>query len=62
MTNLTQYDSKAKVQIRLSCGRLHLFVNGFVVATEGDLCRDPDIKERVWTKEGMIAVAEVTKK
>lgn len=36
--------------IILSCGRHHLFVAGFVVATEGDLCRDPNFG-RKWTPD-----------
>lgn len=64
--DLTQYDrKKGRLEIRLSCGRLHLFVNGFVVATEGDMCRDPDLckvegkypdlEGDQWTKERMVA-------
>ncbi len=31
------------LEIIYSMGRAHLMVNGIVVATEGDICRDPDI-------------------
>lgn len=53
-------------QVYLAMGRFHLNVCGIVVATQGDLCRDPDVPalgddygrksfkehiERCWTKE-----------
>jgi hypothetical protein len=34
-------------EVRLSCGRQHLFVAGIVLATEGDRCRDGSLPEEV---------------
>jgi len=67
--DLSQYDRKnARAETILSMGRHHLLVNGFVVATEGDMCRDPDLREipekrltgreyEGWTPERLIEAA-----
>ena len=42
-------------------GRNHLLINGYVVATQGDPCRDPDLRYRflsnTWTTEMIKHVA-----
>lgn len=38
-------------------GHYHLFVAGVLVASEGDLCRDQALVDRVWTKRTLDAAA-----
>ena len=41
----------------LSCGRMYLTVDGFVVAMEGDLCRDENRENRAWTGDMIRKIA-----
>ena len=50
-------ERKPVVDWILSLGRIHLTVAGVVVATEGDLCRDPGFG-RVWTEQDIKAVVK----
>lgn len=44
----------AQLDIGLACGRYYLAVDGFVVAMQGDICRDTG---RAWSKEMLYRVA-----
>lgn len=46
----------AKLEVGLACGRNYLSVNGFVVAMEGDLCRDSELPGTHWNGEMLEAV------
>lgn len=46
----------AKLEVGLACGRNYLSVNGFVVAMEGDLCRDAELPGTHWNRELLEAV------
>lgn len=39
-------------------GRFHLFVAGVVVATQGDVCRDPEIDDHIWTDQSLEQAAQ----
>lgn len=41
------------VEVLLSQGRWHLKVGGVYVATETDLCRDPEIADKRWTRSSL---------
>ena len=47
-----------RAKIGIACGRYYLeilkgTVEGFVVAMEGDVCRDPNSSELYWTREAL---------
>lgn len=56
--------TKMSIKIISSMGRRHLLVNGFVVATEGAICRDQDLVDKFqygqWTFEMMQYVQKNT--
>ena len=41
----------------LACGRIYLTVDGFVVAMEGDMCRDENREARCWTGDMIRRIA-----
>ena len=45
--------------VGFSLGRYILFVNGLVVAMEGDPCRDPHIDGSVWNKKSLDDAAKI---
>lgn len=49
-------EKRAEVVLRM--GRQHLVIRGLVVATEGDLCRSPDLP-RVWSTEMLRRVRDL---
>lgn len=46
----------SKIDVGSACGRNYLSVNGFVVAMEGDLCRDSELPGTHWNRELLEAV------
>lgn len=46
----------SKIEVGAACGRNYLSVNGFVVAMEGDLCRDSELPGTHWNRELLEAV------
>lgn len=51
-----------KVETGFSCGRHFLTVNGFVVAVEGDLCRDFELPGTHWNEKLLQTVAKDVKR
>ena len=49
---------RKRAEVILRMGRQHLLIGGLVVATEGDLCRSPDLP-RKWSPEMLRRVAEL---
>lgn len=53
---------KPKLEVGLACGRNYLSVNGYVVAMEGDLCRDSEIPGTHWNRELLETVIKGARK
>jgi hypothetical protein len=53
---------KPKLEVGLACGRNYLSVNGYVVAMEGDLCRDSEIPGTHWNRELLETVVKGERK
>lgn len=51
-------EATKRAHVVLRQGRQHLVVRGLVVATEGDLCRSPDLP-RKWTPEMLRRVRDL---
>lgn len=51
---------KADVDVGLACGRYYLSVNGFVVAMEGDMCRDIAVPSTHWNGKLLEMVMNTT--
>ena len=46
-------------EVILHLGRWYLVVNGVYVAMEDDVCHDPAIDGKFWTKKGLDRAAEL---